>query len=860
MKRTLWARVGLVGLMTFAGAAAAQETATDTISTAERLPTVSVEDQAQAAPSHRFGAPNESGASTFDRRSVEARAPGSGDVNQILRALPTVQFSSGEGSATRESLQDMRPAEISISGGAFTDNLFILDGVGVNSLAATGANDNPNHFIEGNARAVSPQSVWVDSSLIGSVTVLDSNVSAEYGQFMGGVVDITTRSPSRAYGGAFHYGETGPDFAEFRVSDYVRNALGGVLPEEPDYSKVRYGISADLPFNDRVRLLLAYNRSETEVMYDRGTNYAMYGRFGQVTESENYLVKGELDLTSNLLLTAQVTHSPYYSEFSHPNGIDNWVYLNGGGATGALTLSGERGESNFQLELTHAYSEGDRTSDRPGTINVQATAPGVDWCSGTSCSLGGANEIYQHQWDTTLRGVWDRPLFDGQLRMGFEISHVDAEKTRPVASAAYRHISSSGAGSTLAMEINPNTVCTPPVLVAQTCVDGAYALAQMNVDEAFESKVDLNTYTAWAEYNFDFVGFDVRAGLRYEYENFLENTNIAPRLSISRELPFWGVNVTAGVNRYYSRNFVGYALRENYPGTYIYRRAPTVIGGQNVWSDDDWELYSYTETAGYSGSGLKTPFTDEFTLAFQGPVGFIGGEYRVRGIIREGREIFSRDAGTTETYTRVNNGVEQTATRTIYRPTNDGERSYEGISLEYLRSFGDHTFSVSTNFSHTDATNIDPFEMADEVDYDGDLVYYNGAVVPRLEAVKDNQLEDYASPFIVNFDWDATWLDGRLRTNFNARFRDGFERVEDTGVNINIGGVNRDVYDEVEFSSTIDVNLAGSLDVYRGSVGATTLDLRVNNLFNSVLDQDSTGTTQPYQMGRNIWVALKHQF
>src|SRR5690606_3037475 len=303
-----------------------------------------------------------------------------------------------------------------ISGGSFTENLFVIDGIGVNSRLDV-SSTNANHYIEGNA-AASAQSLWVDSSLVGAITVRDSNISAEYGQFSGGVVEIDTRSPASELGVTAHYGETGPGLARFRISDRNREDLGDDIPDEPDYLKRRYGASVDLPVSGAVRFLFGYSRSEARVTYERGNNYKEYGDYGQQSLSENFLGKVEVDLGEDLLLTGQVTYSPYESEFSHPNGIDNWVYLDGGGLSGSLELEGAgANDAHWTIEVSHAMSDTDRRVDRPGIINVSATAPGVDWCSSeSSCSLGGPNPINQRQWDSTVKALWEQPALDGDVR------------------------------------------------------------------------------------------------------------------------------------------------------------------------------------------------------------------------------------------------------------------------------------------------------------------------------------------------------------------------------------------------------------------------------------------------------------
>jgi hypothetical protein len=837
MRILLLTSVGVAAVLTTVSPAIAQ---TVSSAPAGEAPTVVVEGEGSAPRGYRMGEAQDSGTSTFRRDSVEARAPGSGDVNEILKALPTVQFTSTQGRATRAELQDLRPENISISGGATNENLFVLDGVGVNSRLDVSATNFADFDDVANGSA---QTVWMDSSLIGEVIVRESNISAEYGQFTGGVVEIATRAPGRVYGGEAYYGMTSTDMTSFRVSDRARDALS-VMPVKPDYDKRRYGFSVDLPVSERLRMLAAYNRSEARVTNYPSTNYVSLGNLSQRSVSDNFLLKGEYDLASDLLLTGQVNYSPYESEFHPINSRDNLLESHGGGLTAKLGLEGRRGMANWALDLTHAWSDNDR--DGPaGTIMIPTSAIGFGDCSlGSSCVMGSVGPLTQQQSDTGLKGRWEQQLGAGQLRAGFEYAHIEGEKARSQTVYSY-----------LGGVASPTTACA--IDEGMSCIPGVYAAARRNGYAAFDASASLDSLGLWAEYNFDWAGFMIRAGARYDYETFLENHNVAPRLSVSRDLPWAGINLTVGANRYYGRSFLGYALREGMGVTRGYTRTPTLVNGQTVWSDN-WVLTSHSDTSRWSNIGLDTPYSDEFSIALNGPVGWIGGEYRIKGIIRESRDQFASSVAETSFYDTETGTTARRSTRTI---TNDGERSYEGLSLEYVRDFGrNHTVSVSTNLSHTDATNISYFDVADETEFEGQLVYYQGAVVPKLQALADNQLEDYANPFIINADWAARWFDGRLRTNVNARWRDSFERVDDTGVNITVDGVRYDVFDKIQFDSSVDVNLSATVELARTRYGAASLDVRVNNLFNTVPDQDYTTSSQPYQLGRNAWVSLKYRY
>ena len=100
-------------------------------------------------------------------------------------------------------------------------------------------------------------------------------------------------------------------------------------------------------------------------------------------------------------------------------------------------------------------------------------------------------------------------------------------------------------------------------------------------------------------------------------------------------------------------------------------------------------------------------------------------------MLRESRDQFASSESVSEVYDVETGG---TSTRRVYTVTNDGERSYRGLSLEYVREFGrDHALSFSTNWSHTDATNISYFDISDETEFEGEYVYYQGEVVPKAK-------------------------------------------------------------------------------------------------------------------------------
>lgn len=459
---------------------------------ARRLGTVKVEgvDTPIWNGGYSFGeeSPADSGTSRIGRDTIIIRAPGSGDINRMLSILPTVQFSANQNIATTDSLQDIRPEKISISGGSVYENMFIVDGIGVNSrldMFSDGDGDSYNPANFNNVVASSPQTFWVDSSLIGEVIVRDSNISAEYGQFTGGVVEIKTRNPGTEFGVEAYYGQTSDSLGDYKMSRNSRIALEGKdIPDTPDFVKRRYGAVVTLPVMEGFRLLGAYNYSSSSVTNYPGTNYVHFGAFQQKSVSENFMLKSEVDISPDILFRAQLTYSPYDSEFQTNNAIEGLLTSNGGGLTGSAGLEGTSGKANWKLEFTHAFSDNDR--DGPGvTYNISTTGTGFDWCSaGSSCTIGGASSLNQRQYDTGIKGRWEQPLGPGTIRGGFEYSHIIGKKSRPEEANSY-----------LSATVNANTVCEGDQGYA--CVDGAYALSRRMVYPAFDARAAINSYALW---------------------------------------------------------------------------------------------------------------------------------------------------------------------------------------------------------------------------------------------------------------------------------------------------------------------------------------------------------------------------
>ncbi len=101
------------------------------------------------------------------------------------------------------------PNQLTISGGFAFDNVFLIDGVDVNDNLIGTSND-----------------LYIEDA-IGEVQVLTSGITAEYGRFSGGVVNIITKSGSNTFAGSYRTTFTRPSWTKETPFESANNIERG---------------------------------------------------------------------------------------------------------------------------------------------------------------------------------------------------------------------------------------------------------------------------------------------------------------------------------------------------------------------------------------------------------------------------------------------------------------------------------------------------------------------------------------------------------------------------------------------------------------------------------------------------------
>ena len=149
-----------------------------------------------------------------------------GAITDLLHDNPNVQFSNSSGSS--EAAGEIAPENVSFHGEKFYDNNWMIDGMSNNDTTNPGADNgnmvnNPQGTNANELPAGGTQSFWINSDIIQRADVYDSNISAKYGQFTGGVVDARLKNPDlRRFSGGISYRTSRDSWTKYNLDSQAR--------------------------------------------------------------------------------------------------------------------------------------------------------------------------------------------------------------------------------------------------------------------------------------------------------------------------------------------------------------------------------------------------------------------------------------------------------------------------------------------------------------------------------------------------------------------------------------------------------------------------------------------------------------
>ncbi|MBL4802017.1 MAG: TonB-dependent receptor [Emcibacter sp.] len=817
------------------------------------------------------------GRALIGRGALSSLNQGAGDPMDAFTQLPNVTFSADQYVVNENNEQSLLPQEVSISGGEIYNNLITFDGLQTKSYTFDAGNDNPAHY--GSLGISTTHMIILDAGMLEQVAVQDSNISAKYTGFSGGVIEFKTRDPKREIGG-----QVSGNYQSDSLTSYIsglKDEDGNevVIDEEdkpkPKFEKYTIGAVFDIPITEKLYSMFSFSFRNSNVARVVHENYtASRGGFAQTTSQVmQFLGKLMYNMGNEDTLILSTNITPYESEFTRSNVYGDEQVTEGIGHISSLEW---RRESDlFSATVKAFYSGSGFKRDAPNAFyrlqNISygdddaIPNPQTDVCNLSVCSVGGFGDIRTRQDSYGINTDFTYKFSEGDLNFGVRWNGDEVHNERFEENYAYsfdRKMQSS----------SRNIICADSSDLS--CISGVQVITRRAGYPEYDVKVNMDTFDGYVEFQGrkDYQGFvqafRYRAGVAAGYESYLKNFTLAPRFTIGIDFEdHWSVDL--GANRYYTRNFLGYALRDGKP-TLVQERRVVDINGTDYTYLNEWELYTQLTSTKYADGNLKTPYSDELTAVLTYDNGEGLGTIRLKGIYRDNKDRISR-LQVEEEVTRTYRGNEQTYNQRYYTPVNLGKSSYRGLSIEWNKSLENHFFSLTATWSKTKTSNIDYYAVLTDEDIDvsyiadpeqaensGDMDDADFANTLTPISSLGIRRKEFSVPWKIAGFWKAKWFEGKLTTSLDGKYIPSWVDIEDSGTNRTYDDVRYDVFTLVERKNLVRFNadISYELDLAHGR--SILLNMHVNNLFNS--SSRTATSTRPYEKGRSFIFGAKAAF
>ena len=801
------------------------------------------------------------GTTILNQENFQARSDGSGDANSFLRSMPNVQYIDDTDDDAGEDGQDvinLQPQEFSISGGGVAENNIILNGLSINTLTgsiertSSGLDSDTNTPNADKVYGLHSQTIFVPSAFVKKVTLTDSNATSEHGEFQGGVVEYQLITPPEDSISA----SLEVTFQSDQMVNYKIGTEDGDNPKNrkaPTFTKWKKAASFGAPITDNTSFLFAVSQQKAKT--EKQKIYEYFDAWSR-EKSENLFLHGSVVHESAI---GQWSFESFYTSYYQDFESDSWLNMELDVASKSYSnrikhkaslaslkilgleiqnfkmssiayLNNNLASNNSNAQIAYAYTK--RESD--GWID-----PSIDWCqedgTSTTCRRGGYGDKEQAQTEIGLKSKISGELLGGRFKVGGEVRNVEATRKRDDF-IYYTATETIGDAEDDAWFLATSFTCVDAN--DPHCSQYQYADVYAQWD-AFDTTVHVLSMNGFVEWEQSWDWLEVRAGLRLDYADYLENINLAPRIVTTVTPVSWG-SVSLGFNRYYDANELVYAIRDNQPRGQSFKRIHDAAG--NV--TNSWTMKSDTGEYNYKQSNAKTPFTDEITvgLKIQEPV--LGGEIRLRAIDRKSKDQFTRSGSTTNATLR-----------------NNGSSKYRSLTAEYVKDWTNIEFTaldkVSLALSATYSKHSMDSDNYFDDDFFEDLIFYDGkSYTPASFTLVTGNLD---IPVRMNMSIESKWFDDTLSVDLSTDLNMPYQGVIDSGSNITFDGRSHDVWVDKDYGSTLYTDMSAKYTWASSGYGNLYGKMKVTNLFDAVGNRIAD-TDRPYIRGRAFWLTVGASF
>ncbi|MCD6526874.1 MAG: TonB-dependent receptor plug domain-containing protein, partial [Desulfuromonas sp.] len=472
----------------------------------ESLPEITVVDSAAVTTP---------GKSVLDRKTLQALPQGDGAITDLLKVLSGIQFSESDNSSLTGG--EILPAEISISGGRVYDNNFMIDGVGNNSLLdPTSANPDSTSLVPGHS-----QELFLDASLIDTISIHRSNISARYSGFSGGVIDIETRDPSGSFSGEITGRTTRSEWTSFHVDcdeeeDFI---FSEEADRQPEFRKYYGNASVNVPLSETMGVLLSYSRTYSQIpLWNFGEKEKQY------RDMENHFIKYLYRPTDKTTLRLTYLSTPYEGEYFRDDVKNSSYSIEGGGWSISANLEHQFSFARAEFIVGWKQSENNRMA--PQNYFIYRNTDSADW-GGIYSKKGGYGDIEKEQKTLTLASHLEfEPVRTGWIEhewiAGLTVERVKGAEERTERTTNYN-----------AWVADEDVVCSDGTL---DCIAGEQFAWYKTIYPEYDSDAELTTVIAYLEDSIGWQRLTWRPGVNLSYNDLNKNMDYAWRNTLFFDL------------------------------------------------------------------------------------------------------------------------------------------------------------------------------------------------------------------------------------------------------------------------------------------------------------------------------------
>ncbi|WP_372759934.1 TonB-dependent receptor plug domain-containing protein [Pseudoalteromonas sp.] len=739
------------------------------------------------------------GVYTLDRKMLRDYRFGNGNLNDVLGVLPGVQY--GETAYAAEQISNIKPAEVSLAGTQGNATGYLIDGLSNNSNLNNGSANVDKNLLQDVSGHT--QAVFLNLDLIDHLEVYDSNIPAKYGNFSGGMVKAETRKAGNQLQFGINYRQTSDDWVtyhKFYAPDFNgENELNNAIFNKRDFSSY-----LATPLTDKLGFIgqFQYMQSQESLQQLGQTRLQQQSNY-------NGLVKFDYAATANDDISLSLLFAPYEGDYFDVNAKNSDYSIAGGGNNLSLTWQADRNWAYIKTQLGYNTSRNSKntSSIRYAWLNI----PGKDWgdIDGSITSLeGGYGDIEKRQQTVSLKQDFElasRPWLDADntFSFGYELAQHNATFDRLEDAIVYNgaiaapQIECAGYAldcietqlyqsvAELEAQLGHSLDLSNPddFLIYQNnfAVTGQYFQYRQVTPKA-TTHAELNQLAAYVENEFAWQNYTLNLGIRYDYNDFLNNHNLAPRMRGSVSVFAEQGKIVLGANRYYANDSMSYKLNQAMQPSY------TEVRATYQQQPQQWQAQLSNRGYRYVYTDLKTPYSDELSAAYRHQL--LGGTLELKWLYREQHDAINRVKSTNE------------AGEAILLGANSGHSRYQRYSLSWMATYANQ--HVEFNLSHASNTTSreqfdgDPrsfdgngdsvldfsyddnelvFLRADHYDIASSTNNANYYLVTRHDMALEKQ--DFNRPIIANLSWGGQWDNWTLSAH--ARYNGGQDAIYATG-------------------------------------------------------------------------------